>query len=668
LLLVLESVKLRVNKVTSDQTLFPLPFDHFPFCQPEGGYRGTTQNLGQHLAGDRILSSPYQIIFGVDMYCEQLCISHVGRTEQTGAVPNKVARAIHDDYHANWLLDDLPAASKDENENYITTRFHGGFPMGFVQESDAKAYVYNHVNLEIMYHPVHGTDDKFRIVRFTVQPFSIKHDFRKVNPDSATEGMPDDASILPKPAALVRPTASCDPKNGNQLHTGWETLYSKEHRPFQAASGQIVFTYDVIWIENLDLHYSDRWDIYLSGGEYVPTEHTYLDACHRSLTHPLSLLARAYSIIRAESHWLSTIISLVLLLILSSMIVTILASNLRRDFSRYNRVATDEEKEEALEEYGWKLVHADVFRPPSQPLWLAVAAGTGAQLLVTSMVVLILAMIGVLRPMNRGQMVMAELVFFCFFGLINGGVTGYLYKTLDGQLWKAAAAAAAWGYSGFAFFVFFAASCMANQLGSTMAVPFSALLAILVLWLVIAAPLTFLGAYIGFSRPAVEFPTNTSKNPRPIPAAPWYTSTPLTVALAGLFPFVPCFFEIFETLETVWADTFDPFYGFFFFLCMVAVTLAAEITLLLTYFQLVREDYRWWWNSFATAGAVTFYIAGYSAYYYHHHLGAQGLPSWFLYTGYTTVACLGLFCLLGFIGLMSALTFCRAMFGGVKID
>ena len=58
----------------------------------------------------------------------------------------------------------------------------------------------------------------------------------------------------------------------------------------------------------------------------------------------------------------------------------ILVRALYRDFSRYNRVATDEEKAEEKEETGWKLVHADVFRPPAKhPMLFAVFVGTGSQ-------------------------------------------------------------------------------------------------------------------------------------------------------------------------------------------------------------------------------------------------------------------------------------------------
>lgn len=372
-----------------------------------------------------------------------------------------------------------------------------------------------------------------------------------------------------------------------------------------------------------------------------------------------------------ENHWISTIVSLALLLVLSSMIVTLLSHNLQRDFNRYNKVATDEEKQEALEEYGWKLVHADVFRPPQEkPLLLAAMSGTGAQLLLMAIICLFLGMIGVIQPMHRGRMVAASLLMFVLLGLVNGLVTGYLYKTMHGQVWQVAALAAAYGYSGLAFSVFFVASSMASALNSTMKVPFGVLVTILILWLGLCTPLTFLGTWIGFVQPPLEFPVNVAKTlPREIPEAPWYTSLPITLVITGLFPFVPCFFEVYDTLCTFWLDAYYPFYGFFCFIGTCALLLSAEITVLLTYFQLVREDYRWWWRSFITAGAAAMYIFGYAIYYHGRHLqAATHVPSWFLYYGYMVVACLGLFCILGVTGMVSSLYFCRAIFRSVKID
>ena len=178
--------------MTSLQTLFPLSHYHVPFCEPDA-HKGTKQNLGQHLTGDEIRNSPYVLNFGQDMYCEQLCVSNLGNNEKIGQGVNqatKMVQAIRKDFHANWLVDGLPAAYRKSSEEWITTKFAGGFPIGYVGKN-GRSFVYNHVNLEIHYHPVHEHDgddedlamspkDEFRIVRFIVEPFSIKHHFKRL--------------------------------------------------------------------------------------------------------------------------------------------------------------------------------------------------------------------------------------------------------------------------------------------------------------------------------------------------------------------------------------------------------------------------------------------------------------------------------------------------------
>ena len=67
-----------------------------------------------------------------------------------------------------------------------------------------------------------------------------------------------------------------------------------------------------------------------------------------------------------QVHWFSIVNSLLIVLFLTGMVGMILVRNLHRDITRYNRVLTEEEKQEEREESGWKLVHTDAFRPVSR--------------------------------------------------------------------------------------------------------------------------------------------------------------------------------------------------------------------------------------------------------------------------------------------------------------
>merc|ERR1719243_523745 len=116
------------------------------------------------------------------------------------------------------------------------------------------------------------------------------------------------------------------------------------------APGEVIFTYDVKW-EYSDIKWASRWDLYLYMGD-------------------------------DQIHWFSIINSLAIVLLLTGIVAMIMMRTLRRDFNRYN----EQDKEDLQEESGWKLVHADVFRPPAYPICLVASLGTGAQLLFMAMI------------------------------------------------------------------------------------------------------------------------------------------------------------------------------------------------------------------------------------------------------------------------------------------
>jgi len=626
-----DPVKLKVNKMTSIKTLYPLDYKIMPFCQPEGGFKMENENLGEFLAGDRIENSPYLLAMKLDTYCEQLCFLNVGHTERSGLSASKLVKAIRKEYHNNWIVDNLPAASKTENDDSTTTRYWQGFPIGFVAEDTNLAYIHNHVNIELMYHAVDEQPGTYRVVRFTVEPFSIEHEF-VVDGDSDFD---NDNYLSPKVVKIKNPIESCKP--GSKEHTSYEMVTARKP---QVASGPVLFTYDVIWTENKELKWASRWDIYLTMDNAVP----------------------------AKVHWLSIANSLVIVFVLTAMIAAILIRNLKRDIGRYNRVATDEERAEELEEYGWKLVHADVFRPPSfSPMLLSICCGTGAQLLCMAMLTIFFSALGFMSPARRGHLLMAEIFLFVTMGCVNGYVTSRMYKTFKGKAWQRVTLLTALGFPGLCFGLFFIMNIIAIFQQSTDAVPFLTMLILVVLWFGISTPLVFLGAYFGFRQDAIEYPVNTSSIPRQIPDQPWFMGIPFTLMIGGILPFGACFVELYFIMASVWMDYYYYVFGFLFLVFLILLVTCAEITVLFTYFQLCSEDYHWWWRSFSNAGATAIYVFMYS-FVYFSQLHANTVATYILYFGYMGLASTALFLLMGSVGVGTSLCFNKIIFASIKID
>jgi len=654
-----EELKLKVNSMTSTKTLLPLDYYKFPFCQPEGGPKMDNENLGEFLAGDRIESTPYLLKMRQDMFCEQLCISNMGRGEQPKLAANKMVRIIRKQYHQNWIVDNLSAASKMEDDTQITTRYWQGFPVGFIADDTHKAYIHNHVNIELFYHKAPdvpsskkaGTaaDDataattvnvaEYRVVKFIVEPFSIKHDF-DATADAALND-DEDGSFLPPVAKIINPIDSCNPttKYSERPHTNYNMIVQEGREP-QPASGKVLFTYDVIWTEDPNTTWATRWDVYLNMNGAVP----------------------------AKVHWVSIMNSLVIVVVLSAMIAAILVRNLRRDFARYNKLATDEEKAEDLEEFGWKLVHADVFRPPStHPMLLAVGCGTGAQILLMVFFTIIFAALGFLNPARRGALVMAELILFVLFGGVNGYITARLYKTFKGKAWQRATTMTATLFPGICFGFFLILNILAWTQSSTDRVPFTTLLVIIVLWFGISSPLVFVGAYFGYKQEAIEFPVNTSSIPRQIPDQPWFMGIPFTLFVGGILPFGSCFVELYYILASVWQEYYYYVFGFLLLVFFILIVTCAEITVLFTYFQLCSENYHWWWRAFSNAGSTAIWVFLYSVVYFQQ-LEANTFVTYVLYFGYMALVCMGMFCMMGFVGVAFSLWFNQVIFASIKID
>merc|ERR1719240_2239627 len=166
----------------------------------------------------------------------------------------------------------------------------------------------------------------------------------------------------------------------------------------------------------------------------------------------------------------------------------ILLRTLHRDISKYNEIST---AEDATEETGWKLVHGDVFRKPPHSKLLAVAVGSGIQLLLASVVALTFSAAGFLSPVHRGSILQGMLLLFTFAGGVGGYTSARFYKTWKGEDWKRTTLWTAFAYPGTVFVIFFILDLFVWGTESSGAVPFTTMFALLVLWFGISVPLVF---------------------------------------------------------------------------------------------------------------------------------------------------------------------------------
>ncbi|CDS11523.1 hypothetical protein LRAMOSA03786 [Lichtheimia ramosa] len=418
-----------------------------------------------------------------------------------------------------------------------------------------------------------------------------------------------------------------DPKAEKVACDGGAPLHLKED-----GSQQVVYTYSVNWRASKTA-WATRWDNYLH-------------------------------VLDPSIHWFSLVNSVVIVLFLTGMVAMILLRALHRDISRYNAV---EAQEDVQEDYGWKLVHGDVFRAPARSMLLSVLVGSGAQLVAMVALTLVFSVLGFLSPSNRGALATVMVIFFMLFGSIAGFVSARIYKMNGGENWKLNILLSATLLPGLIAGSLLTLNFFLIGSQSSGAVPFGTMIAIAGIWLLISLPLSVVGAYFGFRKPRIEHPVRTNQIPRQIPDQPFYLRPVPSIFMGGILPFGAIFIELYFVMNSIWFHRIYYGIGFLFLVFVVLILTCSEVTILLCYFHLCSEDYHWSWRALLTSGAAGFYVFMYSILYYLTKLDIN-FTSTILYFGYSGVISLLFSLLSGSVGYIACLVFLQKIFASIKVD
>ncbi|KAL1718886.1 hypothetical protein EV715DRAFT_252107 [Schizophyllum commune] len=431
--------------------------------------------------------------------------------------------------------------------------------------------------------------------------------------------------VLVWPASIGGPqdaaSATCQPE-------GAEPLILDETR-----NQTVRYTYKVTWSES-DTPWATRWDHYLH-------------------------------IFDPRIHWFSLINSLVIVIFLCVMVSMILLRSVSRDISRYNAIDLSEDVQE---DWGWKLVHGEVFRTPSNPTILSVMVGNGAQLAAMVSVTLVFALLGFLSPSNRGSLATVMIVCWTLFGGVGGYVSARLYATLGGTERRKNAFLTATVLPTIIFAVVFLLNLFLLVAGSSGAVPFGTMLAIVVLWFGISAPLSAIGAYYGSKHGGVPNPVRVNQIPRQIPPTPRYLHPWAAALLSGILPFGAAFVEMYFVMSSLFASRAYYAFGFLALTAGVVALTTATVTILFTYFILCAEEYRWHWRAFLTGGGSAFWLLAYGLFYWASRLSLDSFSSVVLYLGYLLLLVLLDFLVTGTIGFLASYWAVRRLYSAIRID
>ncbi|KAL7424893.1 Transmembrane 9 superfamily member 2 [Cryptotrichosporon argae] len=401
----------------------------------------------------------------------------------------------------------------------------------------------------------------------------------------------------------------------------------------ETADNEFYYTYSVSFIES-DVPWGLRWDMYLH-------------------------------VFDPKIHWFSLINSLVISGFLVFMVAMILYRTVSKDIHRYNAIDL---ADDVREDWGWKLVHGEVFRSPTRPMLLSVFVGNGVHLVSMVVVTLVFALFGMLSPSNRGSLATVLLICWTLFGGVSGYVSARTYMSLGGENWKPNLALTAALFPTVVFSLIGLLNLFLIGSGASGAVPFGTILAILLLWFLISVPLSVAGYFYGMKHGAVSHPVRVTSIPRQIPPAPSYLGPLPAALLGGILPFGAAFVELYFVLSSIFGNRAYYAFGFLFLTFAVVALTTATVTVLFTYFVLCAEEYRWHWRAFLIGGGSAFWMFAYGVWYWASRLSLDSFTSVVLYFGYLFLFSVLDFLVGGAIGFVAAYFAIRRLYASIRVD
>jgi len=297
-----------------------------------------------------------------------------------------------------------------------------------------------------------------------------------------------------------------------------------------------------------------------------------------------------------------------------------------------------------------------------------VSIGSGVQIGVALVFIIMLSAVGFLNPARRGSLMQGVLIVYMLCGSLAGYVSSRLYKAFRGRAWQLCTVYTATLFPGACFVVFLFFNIILAFVKSSGSVPFLDVIIVAAMWCCVSIPLVFVGAYLGYKAETITFPTITSTIARSIPEPTLLLKPSISMCLAGIVPFAAAYVELFFIMTSLWMDQFYYVFGFTLMVYIILLITVAEVTVLLVYYQLCSENHRWWWFSFLTGGSTSVYMFMYSFIWFRALEASRLWITYLLYFGYMLLLCSGLFLITGTAGALTSFWFIRRIFSTIKVD
>jgi len=423
--------------------------------------------------------------------------------------------------------------------------------------------------------------------------------------------------------------------NGEQIV---DVNVTADNKVILKPNSEVIFTYEVIWKPSV-VEFDKRFDKYLDPNFFQ----------HRI-------------------HWFSIFNSFMMVIFLVGLVWMILLRTLNKDYARYHKDDVESDDADIGEDYGWKQVHGDVFRPPVYPLFFSSIIGTGYHLLTVVLVMIVLAILAEFYT-ERGSLMSATIFVYALCAPFNGYFGAGMYSRLNGKSWIKQMVVGALLLPVFVSTVALSVNWVSIYYHASRAIPFTTMLAIVAICCFVVLPLNFLGTILGRNlKGQADIPCRINVVPRPIPDKKWFLEPWFIILVSGFLPFGSIFIEMYFIFTSFWAYKIYYVYGFMFLVTIILLVVTACVTIVSTYFLLNAEDYRWRWCSFLSGASVSLYVYLYSFYYFIFKTKMYGFFQTVFYFGYMGLFSIALGVLCGTVGYISTASFIHKIYSRIKLD
>ena len=286
-------------------------------------------------------------------------------------------------------------------------------------------------------------------------------------------------------------------------HTHKITLWTHYDFTFEYNDRQIISA-NVTVSEGIDLPETAESDVEVThtySVKWISTSVKYEDRLDR-------FKARKFFPVTLEIHWLSVINSMVLAFLLISFVAVILMRIVKKDFARYSEDSTGKNQLNILQfhythfyclrktgdgdEYGWKIIHSDVFRFPQRKMLFCAVLGVGSQLLCMAIIIITLALAGQFSVHRHGAVNAASCFLYALTSFVSGYVACRFFKQMgEGFRWVQCVHLTSCLFAVPFFILWGIQNTVAWMYHSTQALPFTTVLLMLMVWV-------FVGTFISF--------------------------------------------------------------------------------------------------------------------------------------------------------------------------